>query len=145
MRGATILTWVGSWELREQLESAWTKRRRRRRKENTQHSMREVRYIYTAGRPFNDSMSFASLIFLGLIIGRKFLKLRQSTAFYSAFRTISGVKKFLSGTYFFFASKLEKKLSKSELEKIFKNNFGSNKSEGNFSPRLSKHYSFLEL
>ena len=38
-------------------------------------------------------------------------------AFYSAFRTISGVKKFLSGTYFFFASKLEKKMSKSEVQK----------------------------
>ena len=62
-------------------------------------------------------MSFASLIFPGLIIGRKFSKLRQSTAFYSAHRTIFRAKAILSGTYFFFASKLEKKLSKSEVQK----------------------------
>ena len=60
--------------------------------------------------------SFAPSVFPGLIIGRKFSKLRQSTAFYSEFRTISGVKKFLSGTYFFFATKLENKLSKSEVQ-----------------------------
>ena len=30
-------------------------------------------------------------------------------------------------------------------KKYFKNNFGSKKSWGKFSPRLSKHYSFLEL
>ena len=64
-------------------------------------------------------MSFAATIFLGLIIGRKFSKLRQSTAFYPEFRTISGVKAILSGTYFFFASKLEKKMAKSEVQKIF--------------------------
>jgi hypothetical protein len=62
------------------------------------------------------SYSFASLIFLGLIIGRKFSKLRQSTAFYWAQRTRSGTKAILSGTYFFFASKLERKLSKSEVQ-----------------------------
>ena len=62
-------------------------------------------------------MSFAPRVFLGLIIGRKFAKLRQSTAFYPELRTISGAKAILSGTYFFFASKLEKKLSKSEVQK----------------------------
>jgi hypothetical protein len=36
--------------------------------------------------------SFASMVFLGLIIGRKFSKLRQSAAFYSAQRTIFGAK-----------------------------------------------------
>ena len=60
---------------------------------------------------------FASLFFPGLIIGRNFSKLRQSTAFYYAYRTIFCVKAILSGTYFFFASKLEKKLSKSEVQK----------------------------
>ena len=57
------------------------------------------------------------MVFRGLIIGWKFSKLRQSTALYSEFRTISGVKAILSGTYFFFASKLEKKMSKSEVQK----------------------------
>ena len=61
--------------------------------------------------------SFASCFFPGLIIGRKFSKLRQSTAFYYAHRTISCAKAILSGTYFFFASKLEKKMSKSEVQK----------------------------
>ena len=32
--------------------------------------------------------SFASMVFPGLIIGRKFSKLRQSTAFYYEYRTI---------------------------------------------------------
>ena len=55
------------------------------------------------------SISFVSSVFPGLIIGPTFSKLRQSTAFYPEFRTIFGVKTVLSGTYFFFASKLEKK------------------------------------
>ena len=55
------------------------------------------------------SASFAPCVFPGLISGRNFFKLRQSTAFYLAFRTIFGVKAVLSGTYFFFASKSRKK------------------------------------
>ena len=66
------------------------------------------------------SMSFAPCVFPGLIIGRKISKLRQSTAFYWAHTTIFGAKAILSGTYFFFASKLEKKMSKSEIPKKFK-------------------------
>ena len=36
-------------------------------------------------------------------------------------------------------------MSKSEIPKNLKNNFGSKKNWGNFSTRLSNHYSFLEL
>ena len=55
------------------------------------------------------SASFAPCVFPGLISGRKFSKLRQSTAFYYAYRTTLCVKAVLSGTYFFFASKSRKK------------------------------------
>ena len=79
------------------------------------------------------SASFAGWVFPGLISGPKFFKLRQSTAFYPEFRTISGVKAVLSGTYFFFASKSRKKSAGiGDEKKYFKNKIFKKKVTENF-------------
>ena len=77
--------------------------------------------------------SFARWVFPGLISGPNFFKLRQSTAFYLAHRTISGAKAVLSGTYFFFASKSRKKSAGiGDEKKYFKNKIFKNKVAENF-------------
>ena len=92
------------------------------------------RGLLTAGPP---------LIFLRVVLSsrthywRTFSKFRQSTAFYCAHRTIFCAKAMLSRTYFFFASKSEKQLSKSEIQKhIFKIKSARNKIGKNHSSTI---------
>ena len=79
------------------------------------------------------SASLAAWVFPGLISGRNFFKLRQSTAFYYAHRTTLCAKAVLSGTYFFFASKSRKKSAGiGDEKKYFKNKIFKNKVAENF-------------
>ena len=54
-------------------------------------------------------------------------------------------KRFWAEHTFFLRQSWKKKCRNLRSQKYFKNNFGSKKSWGNFSTRLSNHYSFLEL
>ena len=73
----------------------------------TPQKYHQMCYFLQQGRLWS---SFASCNFPGLIIGRKFSKLRQSTAFYYAHRTIFCAKEILSGTYLSFCVKVGKKI-----------------------------------
>ena len=68
------------------------------------------------------SASFAAWVFPGLISGRNFFKLRQSTAFYSALTTIFRAQAVLSGTQFFFGLKKNEKSASGRRKKIYLKN-----------------------
>ena len=97
------------------------------------HINLKISMLHVSIQQDGPSASLATRVFPGLISGRNFFKLRQSTAFYSGFRTIFRVQAVLSGTYFFFASKSRKKSAGiGDEKKYFKNKIFKNKVAENF-------------